>query len=120
MNFTPNTMTEICSTVAASLSLVFPNQNWVVMPNIQVEDNKAGLFVSTIVAGTNRVITAQPFVNIVTPWELGSPDMLNSIMGAFQKEFDTEPEATQAPGIEVEEPEVPTLTPATPRKARKH
>ena len=88
MNFTATSLNEICTAMAASLTLIYPQQAWVVLPDINVEKGQIGLFVSTLIQGTDRVVVSRPTVNLVTPWELGTPAMLNNLVSAFKAEFD--------------------------------
>lgn len=88
MSFTSNTLNELTTVVATALRIVFPEQEWSVIPEINPEKGQIGFFISTVYAGTDKVIVSRPMVNILTPWELGQPTLLSEVIAAFGKEFE--------------------------------
>jgi len=87
MNFTANTLSEICTMTATSLKIVFPDQDWTVLPEISPDKGQVGLFIATMKPGTENVVVSRPMVSILTPWELNKHELLVELVGAFQKEL---------------------------------
>ena len=87
MNFGPNNLVDLCAVATAVLVQEFPEQEWVVLPDVAADKGQVGLFISTRV-GEERVVVSRPMVNILTPLELGTPLMLRELVGAIGKELD--------------------------------
>jgi len=88
MNFGPNNLNDICAVTASVLHQEFPDQEWVILPDIQTEKKLVGLLIATCY-DSERVVMSTPMVNIFNPSDLGSTKMLLDIVDAIGQQLET-------------------------------